>query len=191
MLPSRFSMGLTAIPFFCFLFVSCLVTLGLGSNALMSGLNLSKFPELYNPNVVGGRLFIQSLSYNDDRVIPEWVMGQAISTVADNTRNFFYPNNPNPPVANQYINSIYVSKGFYVEGLAFEVGGIYRHHQDVAFSYLSGFLDYFHLEINQPSNVPAPEHRFQATVGKTALPSLGGMEKFFGKVCMSISSTSC
>lgn len=128
---------------------------------------------MYNPNVIGGRLFVQGLTYNDDRVIEKWVVGRGITTVADNMRHFRYTNNTQTPVANQYINTIYVSKGFYINGMPFEVGGVYRHHQDVAFSYLADFLDNFHVAIGQENTVPSEENIFRATVGENKTSVIG------------------
>ena len=137
------------------------------------------FLDIYNPDPVGGRLFVQPLSFHEDVVVEDWFFGESVITSSSYSRFFFSDARSNAPASSQVINSIYVSKGININGFRFEFGGIYRIHQDIRESNLSRFLDSLHRAINQSSNIAPEAHRFQTSAGRDGVSLIGPNGEWF------------
>ena len=139
---------------------------------------LHLFPDTYNYDPVGGRLFLQPLGMNDDRV----VMGPAITMILGETStyspNFKDMANSNPALkSNAHIMNLQLSHGFRLKGYKLEVGGIIRNYQDEDQSNLSVFIAKVHEAVgSSPGAELAP---YSGAVGENHTVVIGDDGSFF------------
>lgn len=135
-----------------------------------------RFPDLYNPNPIGGRLYLQPIGPHEDRVVEGLVISVSYLTSSEFNRKFhdsakFRGKWPHDEAINDsllYMNSrmlqIRVSHGFKIRGFKFEAGAIVRTFQDTSESEMKVFLAEFHDVIGSPN--PSPDQPYNGTVGK-------------------------
>ncbi len=103
-----------------------------------------RFPVLYNPNALAGRLYLQPLDVHDDVVVKGWSFGFELGTAADYNVYFKENDGDEELTVNYNIFSFMASKDISIFSQDIELGAIVRVHQDKKKTLLSELVRGFH-----------------------------------------------
>ncbi len=106
-------------------------------------LNL-RFPVLYNPNALAGRLYLQPLDVHDDVVVKGWTFGFELGSAADYNIHFKENKNDDELTVNYNIFSFVAAKDISLFSHDIELGAVVRVHQDKKKTLLSELVRGFH-----------------------------------------------
>lgn len=114
-----------------------------------------RFPEMYNSNALAGRLYLQPVGPHEDQVSPDFNLDLSLSIAAEYRPNFNDTAKSYDPMRyNTNLLTVRTSKGFNLNTLDFEVGGVWRLVQDKDNSFLAEFLRWFHRIIGSKGHIP-------------------------------------
>ena len=103
-----------------------------------------RFPVLYNPNALAGRLYLQPLDVHDDVVVKGWSFGFELGTAADYNVYFKENDGDDELTVNYNIFSFVATKDVSIFSQDIELGAIVRVHQDKKKTLLSQLVREFH-----------------------------------------------
>lgn len=163
------------------------------SPAPEEGRILYRFPEVYNANPVGGRLYLQPIGAHEDQVIEGLQIQVTQATSAEYNRYFHeHPRvskwfntshlGPNDTLVriNTYALQVKISGGYRVNGVKLENGAIFRtsidQHSD---NFLSVFLMEFHKAVHAPVMIPHPNQPWSGSVGPNKTLVIGKDGRIF------------
>lgn len=136
-------------------------------------------PSLYNPNPVAGRLYLQPIGTNEDRVVSGTQIELGLGSSVD--YNIYFTEKPgdanNRLTVNSNIFTLKLSRDFSMGTLPVEIGGIARSHQDKRETLLANMIKNYH-EFMSFGNIP-PEGRFYGTIGDDGARVIGDSGEFF------------
>ncbi len=136
------------------------------------------FPNMYNPNPIGGRLYLQAIGLRDDQVTEEFAVDLTYQLAAENGRSNTLNDGQYTNVSNESVYTLTLSKGFILNGMRIEAGTIIRAHQDHKETPLSVFLAKFHKTIGQDYLIPGDD-QFDGAIGENKTVVIGKDGQFF------------
>lgn len=137
-----------------------------------------RFPNAYNPNPIGGRLFVQPMDGHDDQVVMGLSGNVSLTTASEFNRSFHDGSSGSGPVprdvvnpdlllVNSYIVEVQLGYGFRIKGYKVEAGALIRTHIDTEESEMSIFLAEVHRGVfPSPNHIPADDQPYNGTVGE-------------------------
>lgn len=125
-----------------------------------------RFPVLYNPNALAGRLYLQPLDIHDDVVIKGWSFAFELGSAVDYNVYFKENDNDDELTVNYNVFSFALAKDITLASQNIELGTILRIHQDKKKTVLSDFIRNFHSMFSSDSfgQVP-PKGQYYGEVG--------------------------
>ncbi|MBU0994372.1 MAG: hypothetical protein KJ737_17915 [Proteobacteria bacterium] len=130
-----------------------------------------RMPNIYNPNPVAGRLYLQPIDNNEDQCINGFKAEIACGSAADYNIYFVeYPSDPRMTVNSRFI-SVRASYGarFLSDGV--ESGAIIRSHQDERETLISNMLKNYH-EFMGFGNIPE-DGQYYGRIGNNTTEVIG------------------
>ena len=103
-----------------------------------------RFPTLYNPNALAGRLYLQPLDVHDDIVVTGWSFTFELGSAVDYNVYFKENNGDDELTVNYNIFSFALSKDIAIASQNIELGATLRIHQDKKNTLLSDLVRDFH-----------------------------------------------
>ncbi len=124
-------------------FVLVLLPLLSGTGFAAEQLNL-RFPVLYNPNALAGRLYLQPLDVHDDVVVRGWSFAFELGSAVDYNSYFKEKDGDEELTVNYNTFSFALSKDITLASRNIEFGAILRLHQDKESTVLADLVKKFH-----------------------------------------------
>ena len=118
--------------------------------SLMTGVGLAaeqinlRFPVLYNPNALAGRLYLQPLDVHDDVVVKGWSFSFELGSAVDYNVYFKESEGDDELTVNYNTYSFALSKDISLASRDIELGAVLRIHQDKKSTLLSSLVRNFH-----------------------------------------------
>ncbi|GAB6097248.1 hypothetical protein JCM14469_35020 [Desulfatiferula olefinivorans] len=138
-----------------------------------------RFPDLYNPNAVGGRLFLQPLGIHDDRVREGADISVSFGSATD-YNVFFIERDGDPELTvNTNIWTLSASTGLSVGETVLELGGVFRAHQDMRETWGSNFVKNYHEFFSEGFGRVPPDGQYYGAVGNNHMPVIGKSREWF------------
>lgn len=139
-----------------------------------------RFPDLYNPNAVAGRLYIQPLGIHDDKVLSSGELSVSYGTFADYNVHFVEQEGDDELTVNTNIYTLTFAHPVDVAGTRLELGGVFRAHQDMRSTWWSWVVKKYHRAF--PSDgfgqVP-PDDQYYGAVGNNETRVIGKSREFY------------
>ncbi len=117
--------------------------LSVGDCALADNVHL-RFPVLYNPNALAGRLYLQPLDVHDDTLTKGWAISFDVGSATDYNIYFSQSDDDEELTVNTNIFSLAFSKDCQVASIPLELGAGIRVHQDKESTFLADVAESYH-----------------------------------------------
>jgi len=103
-----------------------------------------RFPVLYNPNALAGRLYLQPLDVHDDVVVKGWSFTFEVGSAVDYNIYFKEKDGDDELTVNYNVYSFALTKDITVADQNIELGAVLRIHQDKKSTLLADLVKNFH-----------------------------------------------
>jgi len=171
-------MGLKKRIFFLFALTLCIVFIkSLGVEASDPSY---RFPDLYNPNPVGGRIWLQPLGVHDDRVTDTGEISVSFGSSTDYNVHFIEKPGDSELTVNTNTYTLSLAKALDLAGKTVELGGIVRSHQDMSETWGSNLVKHYHEAFPSDGfgHIP-PEGQYAGIVGNHDTMVIGDTREFY------------
>lgn len=127
---------------------------------------LYSFPDIHNPNPIGGRLYLQPIGPHPDKVVMNTMVGLQFSTSSEYNSSFAgHSDTQNALHSNSSALNFRLSHGFKIKGAKLEVGGVVRSYWDNEKTALSVFLAEYHDTFKFYKSIPPKGTPLKGSVG--------------------------
>ncbi|MBU1169131.1 MAG: hypothetical protein KKD44_06145 [Proteobacteria bacterium] len=139
-----------------------------------------RFPDLYNPNPLGGRIWLQPLGIHDDRVTDHAEICLNFGSSTDYNVNFIETPGDKELTVNTNIYTLSLARSMDMVGRRVEMGGIFRSHQDMRSTLGSSLVKRYHEAFPSDGfgHVP-PEGQYYGAVGDNETAVIGESREFY------------
>lgn len=139
-----------------------------------------RFPDVYNPNPVAGRIFIQPLGVHDHRVLEKGEISVSYGSATDYNVHFLENPGDEELTVNTNVYSLTFAHGVDVLGAVVEFGGVFRSHQDMRETWGSNLVKNYHEAFPSDGfgHVP-PDGQYYGAVGNNDTPVIGESREFY------------
>ncbi len=124
-----------------------------------------RFPVLYNPNALAGRLYLQPLEVHDDSVTKGWTVSFDVGSATDYNVYFKEYDGDEELTANYNVFSFALSKDVTIASQAVELGAILRINQDKKNTILADLTESYHGMFSDGFGKTPPDGQYYGEVG--------------------------
>ena len=124
-----------------------------------------RFPILYNPNALAGRLYLQPLDVHDDVVNTAWNISFELGSATDYNVYFKEADGDEEWTVNSNIFSLAVAKDLTIGSQLFELGAGLRVHQDKDSTILADLTESYHGIFGDGFGKTPPDDQYYGEVG--------------------------
>lgn len=139
-----------------------------------------RFPDIYNPNPVGGRLWLQPLGVHDDRVTDKGEICVSFGSSTDYNVHFIEKQGDKELTVNTNIYTLSLARSVDLAGKKVELGGIFRSHQDLRGTLGANLVKHYHEAFPSDGfgHIP-PDGQYYGSVGNNETPVIGKSREFY------------
>ncbi len=138
-----------------------------------------RFPELSNPNAVGGRLYLQPLGDRDHRVLENTEITVSFGSATDYNVHFVEKDGDRELTVNTNTYSLGLTRGFTLFGRPLETGGVFRDYQDMRKTWGSELVKHYHESFSDGFGEVPPDGQFDGAVGENETRVIGKNREFY------------
>ncbi len=148
-----------------FLFSLLVLLLSAPADCFAAANSSLRFPVLYNPNALAGRLYLQPLDVHDDVVSTGWNISFELGSATDYNVYFKESDGDGEWTVNSNIFSLAVTKDVAIGSQVFELGGGLRVHQDKDSTILADLTESYHGIFGDGFGKTPPDGQYYGEVG--------------------------
>ncbi|MCK5069719.1 MAG: hypothetical protein KAR01_04225 [Desulfocapsa sp.] len=139
-----------------------------------------RFPILYNPNALAGRLYLQPLDVHDDTVSKGWRVALSTGSATDYNIYFKEAAEDEEWTVNSNIFSLALAKGISVSSKTVELGAVLRVSQDKKSTLLASLTDSYHGMFSSDGfGQTPPDDQYYGEVGNNNTPVIADSGDIF------------
>jgi hypothetical protein len=134
---------------------------------------------LSNPNAVAGRLYLQTLSVHDDRVMADPEITVSFGSATDYNVHFIETQGDRELTVNTNIYTLSMSGGFSFLGRTHEAGAVLNSYQDMRKTWGSQLVKNYHRAFSDGFGQVPPDGQFYGGVGENQTSVIGANREFY------------
>lgn len=138
-----------------------------------------RFPELSNPNAVGGRLYLQPLGDRDHRVRENTEITVSFGSATDYNVHFVETRGDRELTVNTNTYSLSLACGTTLFGRPLEAGGVLRSYQDMKKTWGSELVKNYHELFSDGFGEVPPDGQYYGAIGDNETRVIGKNREFY------------